>query len=168
MTLSYRPNAFQNATVPTEPSPRENIFRAFHPRPMSADELRPPRDKAEIMRRELPYGIWRCADGREVLFNRRYRPLMSRYPGQMAQEADPMEWIDWVDQQWFYCNNAPWWSGDPISRKAGKETRKRCEKALQDFWDGRPVTGMRHSWREECRKLMDAILLWEERQNLLD
>jgi len=27
------------------------------------------------------YGLWRCADGREVLFDREYDPIMARRPG---------------------------------------------------------------------------------------
>jgi hypothetical protein len=37
----------------------------------------------------LPYGIWICADGREVLFNRAYSPIWQRSPGQLAEPADP-------------------------------------------------------------------------------
>jgi hypothetical protein len=39
----------------------------------------------------LPYGIWICADGREVLFNRAYTPIWQRRPGQTAEPADPSE-----------------------------------------------------------------------------
>jgi hypothetical protein len=50
----------------------------------------------------LPYGIWVCDDGREVLFNRFYEPLRQRYPGQPATDADPTEWVKWKTQDWFY------------------------------------------------------------------
>jgi hypothetical protein len=55
-----------------------------------------------------PYGLWTCADGREVLFNRYYRPVYQRYPGQPAQTADPTEWVPHVSQQYFFNDgNAP-------------------------------------------------------------
>jgi hypothetical protein len=44
-------------------------------------------------RLRCPYGIWRCADGREVLFNRQYWPILQRYPGGKPKPADPNEWI---------------------------------------------------------------------------
>jgi hypothetical protein len=162
MTLSYRPNAFQNATVPTEPSPRQNIFRAFHPRPMSDYELRPPKNKTERRERELPYGRWVTADGTEYLFNRRYRPIWERGPGwPWAHRADPMTWVDWVDQAWFFFDgNAPWAGGNPPQRKAAKVSLAICEKALEDFVNGRPVLGLRRSWREEQEKLQREYQMW--------
>ena len=32
-------------------------------------------------RRILPYGIWHCQDGREVVFNREYQPIAQRHNG---------------------------------------------------------------------------------------
>ena len=32
-----------------------------------------------------PYGMWTVADGRQVLFNRNYRPILERYPGAPAK-----------------------------------------------------------------------------------
>jgi hypothetical protein len=40
------------------------------------------------------YGKWTCADGREVLFNRGYKPIWQRCPGQPAEPADPHERVD--------------------------------------------------------------------------
>lgn len=51
----------------------------------------------------MPYGAWRCADGREVLFNRGYYPIFERRPGGEAMRADPDEWIEnIVLAVWFY------------------------------------------------------------------
>jgi len=38
------------------------------------------RGPAEMFKRwhELPYGMWTCADGRQVLFNRFYEPILQR------------------------------------------------------------------------------------------
>ena len=44
------------------------------------------------------YGRWRCRDGREVLFNRGYRPLWERRPGQPVAIANPKEWVDLVER----------------------------------------------------------------------
>jgi hypothetical protein len=43
-------------------------------------------------RRTLPYGIWYCKDGREVLFNREYQPIAQRKNGVTAF-ADRSEWV---------------------------------------------------------------------------
>ena len=67
-----------------------------HPKPQRAITL------AELMATDFSqasvdrrlYGKWTCADGREVLFNRGYRPIWQRYPGQPAEPADPDRWVD--------------------------------------------------------------------------
>lgn len=52
---------------------------------------------------ELPYGIWICADGREVLFNRYYQPIWQRR-GLIASPIDRHEYIAFDSQQWFYTD----------------------------------------------------------------
>lgn len=59
------------------------------------------RQRMDELVRELPYGVWRCVDGREVLFNRNYEPLWQRHRGQIAL-ADSREWVDFVSQVYFY------------------------------------------------------------------
>lgn len=82
--------------------------------------------KAEAIRWfTLPYGVWTCPDGREVLFNRCYEPIRQRYPGQPPTEADPKEWVPWVHQAWFYRD------GTRTKRAAGIA-------AMRDFEDGKP------------------------------
>ena len=49
----------------------------------------------------LPYGKWTCADGREVLFNRRYQPIWQRQQS-ITFPADPAERVPFVQQEWFY------------------------------------------------------------------
>lgn len=51
---------------------------------------------------DLPYGIWTCEDGREVLFNRFYEPILQRRPGGPVEPATPGEWVRWKRQSWFY------------------------------------------------------------------
>jgi hypothetical protein len=82
------------------------------------------------MREKLPYGIWTCTDGREILFNRKYRPLWERYPGKPAIAADPDEWISWSTQEWFFNDgNLPWNKHD-----AGRRSLARCQAILRE-WD---------------------------------
>jgi hypothetical protein len=50
----------------------------------------------------FPYGKWTCADGREVLFNRFYKPILQRMPGSSPEDADPTERVLWIKQEWFY------------------------------------------------------------------
>lgn len=69
--------------------------RAFHGR------------KSEFIRRQLPYGSYHCADGREVLFDRDYCPIVSRSPGSPAVLADPSEQILFTRQKWFYDDVTP-------------------------------------------------------------
>jgi hypothetical protein len=42
----------------------------------------------------LPYGIW-ITDTHEYLFDRQYRPIWKRQPGQPAAPATPAEWVNW-------------------------------------------------------------------------
>jgi hypothetical protein len=67
--------------------------------------------------RDLPYGIWTCADGRQVLFNRRYQPMWQRMPGEQASEANPDERIPFERQEWLYSDaDPPWKSEDSLAR----------------------------------------------------
>lgn len=69
------------------------------------------------MRWSLPYGLWRGRDGREILFNRDYRPIYER-SGSTAQQADQAAWIkDIADQRWFYnAGSEPWQDGGSHTR----------------------------------------------------
>ncbi len=56
------------------------------------------------VRDTLPYGRWVCFDGREVLFNRGYQPIMQRKDGACSY-ADRSEWVDHATietTQYFY------------------------------------------------------------------
>jgi hypothetical protein len=57
----------------------------------------------------LPYGIWKCENGREVFFNRFYEPIWQRVPGKPPTPADPKERVDYMKdgQFWFYCDGTP-------------------------------------------------------------
>jgi len=53
---------------------------------------------------DLPYGIWTCADGREVLFNRFYEPIFQRLTGERPTGANPTERVPFVKQDHFYSD----------------------------------------------------------------
>lgn len=81
--------------------------------------------REERMRIELPYGLWTCADGREVLFNRWYSPIWQRMPGGPAEPADPGERIPYASQSWFYTDADPPWQK--------KATLAKCEEVLRGW-----------------------------------
>jgi hypothetical protein len=86
------------------------------------------------VRRTLPYGKWTCADGREVLFNREYQPIMQRKDG-VVSYADHGEWVEnIVSHEYFYDDSC-----DPVDilvRKFHlhampvKSERAECQKSL--------------------------------------
>lgn len=91
------------------------------------DELSVCRDQTQPfvpMRHRLPYGRWTCDDGREVLFNRDYKPIWSRKPGQEAEPGDPDEWVKFNRQEWFYKDHNPPW--------ASRASLDRCERILAE------------------------------------
>jgi hypothetical protein len=79
--------------------------------------------KPEVATRWLmPYGIWTCADGREVLFDRIYKPICDRRAGEQPKFCDPDEWVSWVKQDRFYDDS------DEES-----DRRKAAQSALVDW-----------------------------------
>jgi hypothetical protein len=68
---------------------------------VAGEPHRPTHSDIEKMVASLPYGQWVCADGRVVIFNRRYSPLWERLPDGTVQRADPGEWVRWIKQSWF-------------------------------------------------------------------
>lgn len=63
---------------------------------------------SRVKRHFLPYGIWKCEGGREVLYDRRYRALLERSNGGPAILADGDEWIENIkEQSWFYKDGTP-------------------------------------------------------------
>ena len=80
------------------------------------------------LRLNMPYGVFTCADGRDVLFNRDYTPLLQRING-VVTAADSDEWVPWVLQRFFYDDADPPW--------ANAATRARCVAVLAE-WQGGP------------------------------
>jgi hypothetical protein len=94
---------------------------------IAAEPHRPTHSDIEKMVALLPYGQWVCADGRVVIFNRRYSPIWERLPDGVVQRADPAEWVKWVRQSWF----------DLGSARYERTARERLRKVLHDFLDGK-------------------------------
>lgn len=83
------------------------------------------------MRTVLPYGKWTCADGREVLFNRKYEPIAQRIPGSQATSADADERVAFEREEWFYDDGRPPWRD--------RRTAQQCCTVLVDW--GMPISG---------------------------
>lgn len=87
------------------------------------------------LRRTLPYGMWTCFDGRQVLFNREYQPILEKKDGNRGY-CHGNEWVDHAtikSTQYFYDDvTAPMryllkhLGGDTITAKEAKA----CKKAL--------------------------------------
>jgi hypothetical protein len=76
----------------------------------------------------LPYGLWRCADQREVLFDRSYHPIWQRRACGIASEMKQWENVDWVRQFFFYATDADWATTIP-----------KLQAALDNFKNGRSI-----------------------------
>lgn len=59
------------------------------------------------IRWRLPYGVWTCTDGREVLFDRRYDPIAERSPDAQPALLSPSLRISWLSHSWFYSDATP-------------------------------------------------------------
>ena len=82
-------------------------------------------------RLRCPYGKWTCADGREVLFNRQYWPILERRPGEKAKPANPNEWVHWKEQDYFFEDgNSPW---QRRKRSVAAHTLARCNRVLAEW-----------------------------------
>jgi hypothetical protein len=124
---------------------RETIPRGAHSYhhaglwPLSLDELVAyetlPATREKRQRRSLPYGMWTCANGRELLFNRSYRPIWQRLRGGVVYKADPGEWVPFTEERFLFSDwDAPW--SRACGRKVLYETRHRVDRALVDFLCG--------------------------------
>ena len=79
----------------------------------------------------LPYGMWRCAGGREVLFNRAYQPLWSRINGEVEQ-ASLDEWVAGIEEEQFFFDDAdsPLWANPGGARDTRQAALARAQGAL--------------------------------------
>jgi hypothetical protein len=79
-------------------------------------------------RLRCPYGLWSCTDGREVIFNRDYWPILERRPGEKAKPANPNEWIWGIRAHDYFFDDAnpPWGR----RRRVAADTLARCNRVL--------------------------------------
>ena len=63
------------------------------------------RIRRKIRMTMLPYGVWHCAYGRQVLFSRQYVPLWERDVYGRVQRANPHEWVSWKRERFFYTDS---------------------------------------------------------------
>jgi hypothetical protein len=70
-----------------------------------------------------PYGVWTCANGRQVMFNRHYNAMWQRTADGKVSKADPREWVECITHhQWLYNDGTP-----------SKERNRRCHAALLEW-----------------------------------
>jgi hypothetical protein len=100
------------------------------------------------MRLDLPFGMWRCADGREVLFNRSYRAIWQRSPERGVTLADRDEYVRWIEQCFFYEESQPPWRRN----KASRMMAKKLDTVLYDFRRGGTIASF-VVYRSLSRKL---------------
>lgn len=94
-------------------------------------------------RRSLPYGIWYCVGGREVIFNRDYQPIAQRVDG-VVSYADRDEFVDAIEREVKFYDDLH----NPVAYlvkhlgsipQSGTDSNKskkallRCLKVLRDF-----------------------------------
>lgn len=87
--------------------------------------------KHRFARENLPYGKWICQSGREVLFNRRYKPIWQRVDG-ITSPADQDERVeDIAEENWLYDDGNPPW------RQVA--TLRSCLDTLKNFGAASPL-----------------------------
>jgi len=117
LAIVVEDNSFGGITIRTEGA--DNAAVARHE--ISVVRNPPPRPLCGL-RHKLPYGKWTCAGGREVLFNRDYKPIWQRRLGGPTEAADPLEWVNFTKQEWFYDDNSKPWKH--------LAAHKRCNQVL--------------------------------------
>ena len=89
---------------------------------------RRPLTKEREIRHALPYGVWLCRDGRQVLFDRDYCAIWERPGiGHHGTKADSYEWVHWVRQGWFFDDGT-----SPLSRFTPTAMRQQSLKLIDD------------------------------------
>jgi len=129
---TYRLVLFDAA--PSPPAPRghaEHARRQPPARQFIPDEPRRATYAAvDQMVAELPYGFWKDATGRIVIFNRGYLPIWQRFLNGEIRPANPHEWVSWVEERWF----------DADQIRYEKNTRERLREILRKFFRGDDLT----------------------------
>lgn len=81
--------------------------------------------EAEIMRCRLPYGIWICMNGSQILFNRDYNAIWLKPKEGGVVAIDPDARIIYTEQVFFFNDNNPPW--------INKRTLEGCIKVLREW-----------------------------------
>lgn len=64
--------------------------------------------KSSDLRWRMPYGKWVCESGREVIYDRAYRPLIEILPDGALKEGNINEFVSAVsDKIWVYDDSTP-------------------------------------------------------------
>jgi len=72
-----------------------------------------------------PYGIWRCADGTEVLFDRSYCGIWIKHPdGSVERTADYPDNV--VHQELFWCDG-------PTQPERSWKTQRKLDRLLREW-----------------------------------
>lgn len=80
------------------------------------------KQRQRAFRWNLPYGIWRCKDERQILYDRRYRPIAERSRHGHVTLIDDQWVYDIAEHRWFYDDATP-----------EREKLKRAKRALEDW-----------------------------------
>lgn len=84
-------------------------------------------------RRTLPYGIWTCESGRQVVFNREYQPILQCENG-VYSYANQSEWVkDMVKTEYLYHdgnNPMDYISNKYQGHKLNANQKKEAKKSL--------------------------------------
>jgi hypothetical protein len=68
------------------------------------------------MRLRLPYGLWTCPDGSEVLFNRDYCAMWAKSGGKVFS-LEPDTWIDFKKTEYIFEEGISPWDSNEVERK---------------------------------------------------
>ena len=107
----------------------------------------------------VSYGFWTTADGREVLFNRSYWPILEHHPGAPAKAARPSEWVDGIIRSEYFFDDwsAPWRSPKAPACRA---SLANCNRVLAE-WGVPPLPPMPSERRSSIEMISLADLVRE-------
>jgi hypothetical protein len=122
--LAQKPHRAQVVTAARNAPPARRQLPAWQY--IAAEPRRATYAAVDLMVAELPYGFWKDATGRIVVFNRGYLPIWQRFLNGEIQPANPHEWVSWVEERWFDADRV----------RFEKTTRERLREILRKFFAG--------------------------------
>ncbi|WP_409478690.1 DUF5623 domain-containing protein [Pseudobdellovibrio sp. HCB154] len=84
-----------------------------------------PRSAEQPMRRVLPYGLWTCEDGSQVLYNRDYKPIWVKLTNGTVTALETNTWVTYKENEYFFNDSNPPW--------INKKTLAKCQGILQNW-----------------------------------